>query len=454
MILLLCISLCIDFTISMKLLTEKKYLFLFLLIICIVPLRVKAYSVLTHEAIIDASWEKSIKPLLKKRFPEATDADLLIAHSYAYGGSLMTDIGYSPFGSTYFTNLIHYVRSGDFVNNLISESQNLNEFSYALGALCHYMADRYGHSVGTNIVVPMVYPKLKEKFGSVVTYEENHIAHSRVEIAFDVLQIARGNYASQAYHDFIGFNVAKPVLEKAFLKTYGQDINEIFGNLDRSINNFRWAIHSLMPTVTRSAWALKKNEIKKSMPGITSQKFHYRMRRKKYYEEFGHDLDKPKLKEQIIAFLLTIAPKVGPFRVFRFKEVSKKGEKQFIKSFDTVMDKYAVALAQINYRKPNLPNVDFDTGSKTEYGEYVLTDKTYDELVDKLVQNKFVNLTLPLKQNIINFYNKADTTALAKYNPADWKKTSVGLQQIKTAHLVPLDSLKATPISGEKAITN
>jgi hypothetical protein len=434
----------------MEPLKVNKYLLLFILAICLAPLRVKAYSVLTHEAIIDASWEKSIKPLLKKRFPGVTDAELVIAHSYAYGGSLMTDIGYSPYGSIYFTDLIHYVRSGDFVNNLISESQNLNEYAYALGALCHYMADKYGHSIGTNLVVPMVYPKLKEKYGKVVTYEEKPIAHTRVEIAFDVLQIARGNYASQAYHDFIGFNVAKPVLEKAFLKTYGQDINTIFSDLDKSISSFRWAINSLMPTITRSAWVIKKSEIKKNMPGITSRKFQYRMHRKKYYEEYGRDFDKPKFKERVIAFLLTIAPKVGPLRVFRFKEVGAEGEKQFIKSFDTVMNKYAAALAELNYQKPTLINVDFDTGKKTVYGEYELTDKAYDKLVDQLNENKFVGLTAPLKRNIIDFYSKADTAAIAKKDPAGWKKTNIALKQIKIAKVIPADSLKITMTPKEK----
>ncbi|MDB5005091.1 MAG: hypothetical protein JWQ34_3316 [Mucilaginibacter sp.] len=431
-------------------LNVNKYFLLFILAICLAPFRVKAYSVLTHEAIIDASWEKSLKPLLKKRFPGSTDAELMTAHSYAYGGSLMTDIGYSPYGSIYFTDLIHYVRSGDFVNNLISESQDLNEYAYALGALCHYMADRYGHSIGTNLVVPMVYPELKEKYGNVVTYEENPIAHSRVEIAFDVLQVARGNYASQAYHDFIGFNVAKPVLEKAFLKTYGQDINTIFSDLDKSISSFRWAINSLMPTITRSAWIIKKSEIKKNMPGITSRKFRYRMHRKKYYEEFGRDFDKPKFKERVIAFLLTMAPKVGPLRVFRFKEVGPMGEKQFIKSFDTVMNKYAGALAELNYQKPTLINVNFDTGKKTVYGEYGLTDEAYDKLVDLLNENKFASLTASLKRNIIDFYSKADTAAIAKKDSADWKKTSIALQQIKIAKVVPANSLKITMTPKEK----
>jgi hypothetical protein len=426
----------------MKLISFKYPLILILLVVCLAPVRVKAYSVLTHEAIIDASWEKSLKPLLKKRFPNATDADLVVAHSYAYGGTLMTDIGYSPFGSTYFTNLIHYVRSGDFVNNLITESENINEFAYALGAMCHYMADRYGHSIGTNVVVPMTYSKVKKEFGNVVTYEQKPIAHSRVEIAFDVLQIARGNYAAQAYHDFIGFNVAKQVLQKAFLKTYGEDLNDLFPNIDRSINNFRWAVKGLMPTVTRSAWALKKAEIKKVSPGVTGRKFHYKMSRKNYFHEYGHELDKPDFGERLLAFFISIAPKVGPLRVFRFKPVSPEGEKQFIKSFDTVMEKYAAALATLNYKQANLPNVDFDTGKMTSYGEYNLTDKTYDDLVGRLNETKFAALTASLKKNIISFYATADTAVIAKTDPSGWKKTGAGLYKIAIQIPKPIDSLK------------
>ncbi len=379
----------------------NRRLWMLLLLALFLPATSGAYSILTHEAIIDASWEKYLQPLLKKKFPKANDADLKMAHSYAYGGTLMTDIGYSPYGSVYFTNLIHYVRTGDFVENLLSESQNINEYAYALGALCHYMADSYGHAIGTNIVVPMVYPAVGKKYGNVVTYEEDHTSHSRIEIAFDVLQLARGNYASQAFHDFIGFNVSVPVLERAFFKTYGQDINDVFGNIDHSVSNFRWAVNSLMPTVTRSAWVLKKKEIKEMQPGITARKFHYKMHRKRYYEAYGHDHDKPKFKERMIAFLITILPKVGPLKTFRFKEVGPEGEKQFIKSFDTVMDHYKDALTHLNYEHINLPNVDFDTGKLTTPEEYELSDDSYGQLLIKLQENKFSYLTAPLKQNII-----------------------------------------------------
>jgi len=276
------------------------------------PTSLKAYSVLTHEAVIDASWEKAILPLLKEKYPLATDSDLRVAHSYAYGGCMLADMGYFPFGSKYFTNLAHYVRTGDFVMNLISESQNLNEYAFAIGALCHYMADKYGHSIATNHVVPLLYKKVEKAYGNDVTYEENPLDHSRVEISFDVLQIARGNYASTAYHDFIGFNVAKPVLERAFLKTYGEDINVVFSDFDLAISTFRWSVRSLLPTLTHSAWILKKDEIKKLNPSANSRSFHYKMRRRDYYLEFGKKREKPDLANGFWHFLYRYCPKLAP----------------------------------------------------------------------------------------------------------------------------------------------
>jgi hypothetical protein len=59
----------------------------------------KAYSILAHEAIIDASWKSTLMPLLKQKYPDATREQMLMAHSYAYGGAIMADMGYMPFGN-------------------------------------------------------------------------------------------------------------------------------------------------------------------------------------------------------------------------------------------------------------------------------------------------------------------------------------------------------------------
>src|SRR5580704_16168806 len=168
-----------------------------------VPLR--AYSVLTHEAIIDQNWANGISALLLARFPETTDAELKEAHAYVYGGAILQDMGYYPFGSKLFSDLLHYVRSGDFVLALLRDSQDVNDYAFALGALAHYAADNAGHPIAVNRAVPMMYPKLRTKFGADVTYEDNPAAHLRTEFGFDVIEVARGKYASETYHDFIGF---------------------------------------------------------------------------------------------------------------------------------------------------------------------------------------------------------------------------------------------------------
>ncbi|MDB5090564.1 MAG: hypothetical protein JWR09_4558 [Mucilaginibacter sp.] len=426
----------------MKTTLPYRLIFVFLTFLLFIPFSTRAYSVLTHEALIDASWSKNIKPLLKLKFPGATEDDLKKAHAYAYGGCLLADMGYFPFGSKYFTNLSHYVRSGDFVEALISESQNINEYAFALGSLCHYMADKYGHSIGTNHTVPLVYPKIGEKFGAVVTYEQNETAHKRVELSFDVLETAKGNYAAEAYHDFIGFEVAKPVLERAFLKTYGEDINSVFGDLDLAISTYRWSVKSLMPTVTRAAWKLRKDEILKANPSANSHAFHYKMKRKAYIKEFGSSRIKGNFGERFVAFLIRILPKVGPLKALTFKDPGPKGEELFIRSFDTVLVHYRIALKLLHSGKLNLPDVDYDTGKPTDIGEYNLADKTYNKLVENLKDTKYNNLTEPLKQNILNFYSKADTAALAKKDHKEWKKTYAALQGIRLANTVITDSLK------------
>jgi len=406
------------------------------------PLSTHAYSVLTHEALIDASWAKSIKPLLKYKYPAASEDDLNKARAYAYGGCLIADMGYFPFGSEYYTNLSHYVRSGDFVEALISEAQNLNEYAFAIGSLCHYMGDKYGHSLATNLVVPIVYPEMAKKFGPVVTYGDDPISHSRVEISFDVLQVARGNYAAQDYHNLIGFEVARPVLERAFLKTYGQDINEVFGDLSLAIGTFRWSVKSLMPTVTRTAWAIKKNDIKKLNPSANSRTFHYRMKKKDFNREFGSARQKPGFKAWLLSWFIRVVPKVGPFKALKFKDVGPEGEKLFIRSFDTVVLRYGHELAAMHNEKIILPDVDYDTGNPTKMGEYDLADKTYGDLLLKLNDTKFNNLTTPLKKNILSFYNSADTVQFAKIYMADWKKTYQAFQNIKESKTVKTDSLK------------
>ena len=235
-----------------------------------------AYGVLTHEAIIDACWDKLIVPLLHKKYPEATPDQIKEAHAYAYGGSVAPDMGYYPLGSPLFTNLVHYVRSGDMVSALLRDAQNINQYAFALGFLSHYYADNYGHPIGTNHCVPLMYPKIKKKYGADVTYAENRISHLRMEFGFDVLEVAKGNYASPAYHDFIGFKVDTSVLSRAFYETYGLTIDQTFGNhFQRAVETFRWVVANIFPFITKTAWARKKSEITKQNPTANSKTFAF-----------------------------------------------------------------------------------------------------------------------------------------------------------------------------------
>ena len=227
------------------------------------------YSVLSHEAIIDTAWDQSIKPILVRRFPDTTEADLRKAHGYAYGGAIIQDMGYYPFGSHLFSDLVHYVRSGDFVANLLSEARDLNEFAFALGSLAHYSADNIGHPVGVNPSVALEYPDLRQKCGREVTYEDNPADHLKVEFPFDVTQVAAGIYAPQAYHDFIGFNVAKDLLDRGFQKTYGLQLKDVFECVDLALGTYRRTVSKIIPEMNKVAWKEKEKDLIKARPGLT-----------------------------------------------------------------------------------------------------------------------------------------------------------------------------------------
>jgi len=314
-------------------------------------------------------------------------------------------MGYFPFGSAFFTNLLHYVRSGDFVNNLLLEARNVNEYAFALGAACHYMADKYGHSIATNRAVPLVYPETGKKFGQVVTYEEDKLSHLRVEFGFDVLQTARGSYLSQSYHNFIGFSMADSLLAQAFEKTYGLRITSIFPRFSLAVGTFRWTVRNLFPALTKAAWISKKKELKKRQPGLKARQFIYHMKRRQYVEEFGREREKPGLAASVLSFVIRILPKIGKLRSLKFRTPGPEAEKLFINSFETVLVHYSTFIE--NNEQKKLADIDYDTGQPTKAGEYCLCDQTYDAWLLQLQKDDFSMVTSDLKNNVINFYRTA-----------------------------------------------
>ncbi len=378
-------------------------LFLFLILLA-GSYKVSGYATLTHEAIIDAAWDKSIVPILKERFPDVTVKDLDSAHGYAYGGAIMPDMGYYPFGNIFFTELLHYVRSGDFVMNLISEAQDLNEYAFALGALAHYVSDRDGHTKAVNLSVSLVYPDVKEKFGDTVTYAEDPVSHRRIEFGFDVIMVAVGKYAPESYHNFIGFNVAVPLLERAFLLTYGLRLQDIYTDIPLAINTFRWSVKTFMPELTNAAWISRKKEIEKSQPGITRRQFNYNLSRNLYHDEWGKNYHKPGAGACFLAIIIKIFPKIGLARILKFKAPTQKAEELFLASFNQTESDYSSLLKKCESNKLHLDNIDFDTGKKTSPGEYKLADDTYKQLLLKLPTVPAEQVNDQIRKNILNFY--------------------------------------------------
>ena len=408
------------------------------LIFCLAcPKPSEAYSIMAHEAIIDAGWDISIKPLLLQRFPEATPEELKHAHGYAYGGAIIQDLGYYPHGSHFFSDLTHYCRSGDFILALLRDSQDLNGYAFALGALSHYAADNDGHKIATNPSVPILYPNLKKKYGDVVTYEQDPLAHLKTEFGFDVLEVARQRFAPDSYHDFIGFEVDKPLLERAFRETYGLELKSVLTDEDKVIGSYRRAVSKQIPEATRIAWTLKKDDILKDQPSLTKRKFLYNLSRASYEKNWGKEYQKPTFFERFLAFLVKLFPKVGPLKVLKLRTPTPETERKFEASFNAALDRYKLLLTQTRTGTPDIPNDNFDTGGVTPPGVYFMNDDVHAELIEKLAKQNFAGITPDLRAELLQYYSDPNAPNATKRKPKDWTKVQVALQQLKNTLATP-----------------
>lgn len=378
-----------------------------------------AYSVLTHEEIVDLLWNSDIVPLLHRRFPSATPEDLRRAHAYAYGGSMIQDMGYYPFGSQDFSDLVHYVRSGDFVEALLRESTTLDEYAFAIGALAHYVSDNTGHPA-VNHSVALMFPKLRARYGDSVTYADDPKAHIRTEFGFDVAQIAKQRYAPDAYHDFIGFEVAKPLLERAFRATYGIDLGEVFTNVDLSIGTYRRAISKVIPEMTKAALETHRVELRREIPNFDEHKFVFNLSRAAYEKDWGSGYRRPGIGARILAFLFRLIPKVGPFKAVAFETPTPQTEDLYFRSVNRTVDNYRTALKQLGAGTLQLANRDFDTGRKTVAGEYPLTDHSYAGLLHRLAKHKFQGVTPALRSELLAFFAAATKPVGTRKDREHW----------------------------------
>jgi hypothetical protein len=400
------------------------------LMVCCLGKVCSGYSVLTHEQIVDLLWAEQLKPLLLQKYPGASQDDLRKAHAYAYGGCLIQDMGYYPFGNRQFSDLVHYVRSGDFVMALLDEASDINEYAFALGALSHYASDITGHPY-VNMAVAQNFPKLKKKYGPAVTFEQDPKAHIRTEFGFDVVQVAKQRYTSDAYHDFIGFEVSKQVLQRAFLKTYGIKLEDVFSSIDLSIGSYRRSISTVIPQMTRVALLTKKDEMVKEDPSFAKKKFLYNLKRADYEKQWGKSYQRPGCGARFLTLLFKLIPKIGPFRAIGFKMPSPGTETLYLKSINNTVDQYRIYLQNLRAGNLTLVNRDFDTGKKTKEGEYRLTDEAYGKLLDKLAAGKFAGASPELRQNILAFYQDPNAPNFNKKKPEQRNKTLRNIEELK-----------------------
>ncbi len=417
---------------------------LFIVLLC--SAGAPAYSVLTHEEIVDLLWTSEIRPLLLSRYPGLSEDQIREAHAYAYGGAVIQDLGYYPFGSKEFSNLVHYVRSGDFVRELLVQSRDVNEYAFAIGALSHYASDIAGHPA-VNQSVAIEYPKLQAKYGKSVRYSQDKSAHLKTEFGFDTVQVARNRYTSQQYHDFIGFQVSKSLLERAFPVVYGVELKDVLTHEELAIGSYRFAVSRLIPQMTEVALQTHKKELMRETKNSARQKFLYRLSRSGYEKEWGKDYVKPGFGTRLESSMLRFMPKVGPLKALAFNNPTAQTEDLYIKSINTSVDHYRALLEALRTDTLVLPNCDLDSGNVTKAAEYSLTDETYAKLLTRLSDRQFDYTSPELRANILDFYSDLSLPIETKNDQGHWRGVLMSLEQLKLVAPAPVagESVEPTP---------
>jgi hypothetical protein len=367
-----------------------------------------AFSVLAHQGVVDESWEQVLVPSLQARFPKVSERELGEARAFAYGGSHLADLGYFPLGNRLFSDFLHYVRTGDFVNALATEASTPQEYAFALGALAHYEADRIGHPDATNRAVALIYPKLAEEHGERVTYADSPSAHLEAEFRFDILQVARRAEIPGLFEHAMDFQVPRPLLERAFRKVYGLELDDLFTSYEVALGTYRWGFRTLLEEATGIAWELYRGDISELQPTATPQTFVYRLSRADFEKHFGKAFLEPGYFVRFVSLLGNLLPNVGPLKRLPYKPLPSEVRQLYADGFHHAVAAYQASLANSASRGLRLTNVDLDTGRATRAGEYELADEAHAELLQRLAREHFANLPNGLGADLLAYYRDID----------------------------------------------
>jgi Zinc dependent phospholipase C len=365
------------------------------------------FGLFTHESLIEVSWKAMIEPLLVKRTPNATPEQLQEARKYAYGGAIIQDLGYFPHSNEFCSDLLHYIRSGDFIQELFRQASDLYEYAFALGALEHYVADTTGHPMATNPAVAIYNPQLRAKYGDAVTYEQSKVAHSQAELGFDVVDMAGKFYRWNIFSELIAFAVPTPLLERAFTQTYGLELKDLFSEHDlaRTIRVYQRVLSDLYPRLAMVAGRLKRDEILAQHPQLAEKDFMYpRSMPKEEREAIRRHYEEPKFVDKGFTVLARVPLKLGLLKSLDFDVPTPETEKLFVESIRVMRELYQRLLGDIDTGRLALTNLNFDTGRPTSPGEYALADHTYAKLLDTLAKENFTGMTPALKAHLLAYY--------------------------------------------------
>jgi Zinc dependent phospholipase C len=434
-----------------------------------------AYSLLTHEQLIDLTWNDSIVPLLLSRYPSLTPAQLEHARAYAYGGCVIQDIGYYPFGDQFFSDLTHYVRTGDFVVNLFRNAGNPDELAFAIGALSHYIGDAEGHSLATNLAVPVEFPKLEEKYGPVVNYAEGKTQHVRTEFAFDVNELDHGRMAPLRYQKHVGLMVPVRQLALAYYQTYG--LTRGFsrrGEQHINVGGYRFSVRSFIPDIAQAIAILHRHSEPADIETPETVELHKEVKAMAAENHWDTYQRKPGIGTYSLAGLIFILPKIGPLRMASIKGPTVHTQSEYDHSVWVSTEALRRVLARFTpppHRRPSaaqaasadthsqpppsrplpedpvsrplvphdppdsrhpLKNRDLDTGNVVQPGGYPLTDQTYAKLLHLLAHRPNRAIPPGIKNDIQAYYANLDLPITTKKDPEKWKQVMADLETLKT----------------------
>ena len=406
--------------------------FLLALLLFLLPRPALPYSVQTHEQIVDLVWLQSIQPILLSRYPTLTPAQLQQAHAYAYGGSAIQDLGYYPFGNEFFSNLTHYVRSGDFVLALIHNAHDANELAFAIGALSHYLGDTYGHSLAVNPAVAIEFPKLARRYGPSVSYEENEHAHVRTEFAFDINEISKRRFAPLHYLRHVGLGVPTPLLARAFFEVYGLDAERILGKRRPVLRGYKFAVRSFLPRIAYAETVLHRHAMPPDAPSPELDQLTADLARAATENNWEPYRRKPGIGTYSLAGLIFILPKVGILSELSLRGPVGFTEDLYVKSLNQTATQLRALLSDFPSIDRNLPDRDLDTGVPIRPGGYRLADQTYAQLLLKVTDTPTQPIPPTLKHDLIAYYADPTSPISTRKNPPQWAKVQAALKVVAT----------------------